>query len=290
MFALQSVFVALMCFAVENGECLSLKSIKFPEVADVRGNVDLECHFDMEKDILKDIKWYKDNNEFFRYEPKRTPPYISFEVAGVHVLKGVDQCNLKNCYVSLHQLSKAHSGGSYRCEVTSEGPSFKSVSETGNIIVAALPNKELRIEGLRIDEKYVEGEQITANCVSDVSDPAPILSWYINTNEAPSKSVGEMKTAHVDDELGSVSKSLTLNFTVDKKMATASKVEVRCEAKLPGIPWQPQTTGVVLTTRHAATTTPIPPPRPQPRKKSNQNRPVLAPFLLPIALFAITFN
>lgn len=26
----------------------------------------------------------------------------------------------------------------------------------------------------------MEGDTVTAKCVSDLSDPAPILSWYIN--------------------------------------------------------------------------------------------------------------
>lgn len=38
-----------------------------PVVADTDHNVELNCHFDMENEELYAVKWYKDEQEFFRY-------------------------------------------------------------------------------------------------------------------------------------------------------------------------------------------------------------------------------
>lgn len=42
----------------------------------------------------------------------------------------------------------------------------------------ALPTEKPRIEGLAA--AYVEGDILKAKCISDLADPPPILTWYIN--------------------------------------------------------------------------------------------------------------
>lgn len=37
-----------------------------PLVADFREELELDCHFDMEGEELYAVKWYKDDQEFFR--------------------------------------------------------------------------------------------------------------------------------------------------------------------------------------------------------------------------------
>lgn len=41
--------------------------MKVPVVADVREDMEIECHFDMGVEELYAIKWYKDEKEFFRW-------------------------------------------------------------------------------------------------------------------------------------------------------------------------------------------------------------------------------
>lgn len=45
-------------------------------------------------------------------------------------------------------------------------------------LFAAPPEGNPRIEGLA--NSYVEGDTVSAKCISPPADPAPILSWYIN--------------------------------------------------------------------------------------------------------------
>lgn len=45
---------------------LHLTSISVPEVVDVRDVVQLSCSYNMGRSKLNSVKWYKDNQEFFR--------------------------------------------------------------------------------------------------------------------------------------------------------------------------------------------------------------------------------
>lgn len=45
----------------------------------------LECHYELEGESLYAVKWYKENEEFFRYVPKSTPPFFSYKLEGVKV-------------------------------------------------------------------------------------------------------------------------------------------------------------------------------------------------------------
>ncbi|GLH00973.1 Uncharacterized protein GBIM_07217 [Gryllus bimaculatus] len=45
----------------------------------------LQCHYDLGDDVLYSVKWYKDDEEFYRFVPKSTPQLTSYRVEGVKV-------------------------------------------------------------------------------------------------------------------------------------------------------------------------------------------------------------
>lgn len=46
----------------------------------------LECIYELHRDTLYSVKWYKDNEEFYRYMPKMSPPQRSYNaIDGVKV-------------------------------------------------------------------------------------------------------------------------------------------------------------------------------------------------------------
>lgn len=45
----------------------------------------LKCEYDLGRDRLYAVKWYKDNEEFFRYVPRFNPPIYTHPVEGVRV-------------------------------------------------------------------------------------------------------------------------------------------------------------------------------------------------------------
>lgn len=64
--------------------------------------------------------------------PRKEPQ--TFPVAGVHLVS--DDCGEDHCSVTLNGLTREHSGGAYKCEISTEGPTFRLLSEVTNITVA----------------------------------------------------------------------------------------------------------------------------------------------------------
>ncbi|KAJ8911086.1 hypothetical protein NQ315_000546 [Exocentrus adspersus] len=111
----------------------------------------------------------------------------------------------------------------------------------------ALPRENPKIEGLATS--YAEGDTVVAKCISDLADPAPILSWYINRTPVPLEVVGEATTSK-PDATGLVSRSITLRLPLDRKLSRDDSIEIRCESVLPGVPEPPQATTHTVSLRN----------------------------------------
>lgn len=149
-----------------------------PGVVDYRSTLHLECQFDMGGELLYAVKWYKDDHEFFRYQPHQQPHQLLFPVHGVRLANETIDCGTRRCQLTLDHLVRQRSGGAYRCEVSTEAPAFRLISETRNVTVAALPAEGPWIEDL--EAHYAEGDILTAKCLSAPSDPPQLITWYIN--------------------------------------------------------------------------------------------------------------
>jgi len=76
------MFVLLL---VPESICLSVLEVVVPAYR-VRGETALlECQYQLDKDTLYSVKWYKDNEEFYRYLPKFSPPHHSYKLEGIKV-------------------------------------------------------------------------------------------------------------------------------------------------------------------------------------------------------------
>lgn len=65
--------------------CLKMIEVIVPGYK-IRGeNALLECRFDLEKDLLYSVKWYRNNEEFYRFMPRQSPAQHSFSVEGIKV-------------------------------------------------------------------------------------------------------------------------------------------------------------------------------------------------------------
>ncbi|RZC40721.1 hypothetical protein BDFB_006169 [Asbolus verrucosus] len=67
------------------GLSLHLVKLEIPSPVVRNQNARLECHFDLDDEILYSVKWYKDGNEFYRYVPRDMPPAQVFPLPGVTV-------------------------------------------------------------------------------------------------------------------------------------------------------------------------------------------------------------
>lgn len=66
---------------------LSLRFTEFhiPDFVFQNSSVQLSCDFDLEGVVLYNLKWYKDNREFYRYTPNEIRERMVFPVEGVDV-------------------------------------------------------------------------------------------------------------------------------------------------------------------------------------------------------------
>lgn len=76
--------------------------------------------------------------------PDQVRDTMSFPVAGVHLVPQSTNCGQDHCSVRLRGLTRDHSGGAYRCEISSEAPTFRLASETHNVTIAG--NENMAIE------------------------------------------------------------------------------------------------------------------------------------------------
>ena len=77
------IFPFLTATVVVNG--LKLDRVVTPKKVHIGDVAVLKCPFELGKDRLYSVKWYKDGEEFFRYIPKYNPPMSEKVVSGVKV-------------------------------------------------------------------------------------------------------------------------------------------------------------------------------------------------------------
>jgi hypothetical protein len=68
--------------------------ISVPEAVPTGDVARLKCDYDLEKDLLYTIKWYRGDEEFYRFVPKESPPTRVFPLQGIHVDVSTTQLTL----------------------------------------------------------------------------------------------------------------------------------------------------------------------------------------------------
>ena len=112
------------CSAIE------LKDVGVPAFAVKGKEAVLSCDYDLQGQQLYAIKWYKNGHEFYRFVPANGNPMTVYARSGVNV----DRTRSDEKEIRLTDLNM-DSTGRYRCEVSTEGPSFATVSNYGDMIV-----------------------------------------------------------------------------------------------------------------------------------------------------------
>lgn len=64
---------------------IKLVNVRIANRTVLGSNTNLECAYDLEGENLYSVKWYKDGDEFFRYQPKSTPKIQVFEKQGIYI-------------------------------------------------------------------------------------------------------------------------------------------------------------------------------------------------------------
>ena len=82
--------------------------------------------------------------------------------ADIHILHVLQKKKSTKQHVQLFNLTAA-SGGTYKCEVSAEAPSFRTKSGSQDMVVVVLPKKS-EIKGA--DPKYQVGDYVNVSCYS----------------------------------------------------------------------------------------------------------------------------
>ncbi|XP_046399111.1 uncharacterized protein LOC124165676 [Ischnura elegans] len=161
------------------------------------GRVKLSCDYDLEDAQLYSVKWYRGDQEFFRFVPREEPHTQVFPYPGVNVdvsLSGARGLVLRDVQPDLT--------GVFKCEVSADAPLFHTIIREAAMVIADPPDgiPLISIEDGRL--QFATGETLRANCTSPSSFPAANLTWYINGRQVEETYVRRYPLAKIykDDE------------------------------------------------------------------------------------------
>ncbi|CAL1688866.1 unnamed protein product [Lasius platythorax] len=201
---------------------------KMPNEAVVGTSIDLRCEWRiLGGSGLYSVKWYKDDHEFFRFLPDSSQRTQIFPRPGVKV---ETRPNSEKKSIKLKDLI-LESAGQYKCEVSTEAPSFATTYQTANLTVILLPDRGPEITGL--SPYYAVNENVTANCTAWPSVPKANLHWTINDDPVPRENTVQnppltpMSSGGIPNSLGLRLEAEHRHFIGDSKL-----MKIKCIAEI----------------------------------------------------------
>lgn len=186
----------------------------------------LSCDYDLEEASLYSIKWYLNDQEFYRYVPKESPPTRVFALPGLHV----DVSNSDSHGVMLLNASRPLTG-QYKCEVSADAPLFHTDIRSTHLTVVESPISGPEIHAEK--SRYSSGETIRANCTSPPSYPPANITWYLNEQLAENSAVYQVEpggsSLKSSSPSGSGHKASVSRLQLE---AGSGKLRIRCESSL----------------------------------------------------------
>lgn len=219
--------VLVLLLVVFTGVATSLRDarVEIPRAVLRYKDAELRCVYDMEGDDLYSIKWYKGQDEFFRYTPGENPPAKVFHIPSIDVM--MERSDRGK--VTLRRVDHS-AAGRYACEVSADKPSFTTSMVEGRLNVVEVPRYPPNISGLK--SRYQLGEYLRANCSTEPSHPPANLTIYINGHQYVGRErVNHYKTKPDEQrrqasEVGIRVKLLSEHFGPDNKL------KIRCLATI----------------------------------------------------------
>ncbi|XP_039751318.1 uncharacterized protein LOC120627390 [Pararge aegeria] len=221
-----ALIIAILLWKHVLVESIRIKELQVPGVAAEGGQALLGCQFDLEGDELYSVKWYKDGREFYRYVPSNDEAISYFSMPGVFV----DVSHSSSTMVALDHLTK-DSAGLYRCEVSGEAPYFVTIYKEKAVDIHLLPNNKPRVTGL--ENEYIIGDLLEANCTSSRSRPKTQIMWLINDQLALKKYTRGPWERISRERVDARETTLELRFFLMSRHFRDGVLTVKCQAALP---------------------------------------------------------
>ncbi|XP_038214572.1 uncharacterized protein LOC119834304 [Zerene cesonia] len=238
-----NVYTIILLLFAKQAFGIRVTELTVPSHAVEDGSVLLQCHYDLEGDMLYSIKWYKDNREFFRYVPSNNIPFSYFPLNGVTVYVSIihayasarigpardQEKDSSSNVVKLVNLTP-ESAGLYRCEVSGEGPYFVTVFDEKKIRVHLLPYDRPRVIGLQ--EEYKVSDILAVNCTSSRSRPQTQLKWLINNEAAPRRHITGPWYRISDERPDARETILQLRFILKEEHFKNGLLQIKCQSSI----------------------------------------------------------
>ncbi|XP_060516551.1 uncharacterized protein LOC132696032 isoform X2 [Cylas formicarius] len=183
----------------------------------------LRCSYDLEKDVLYSVKWYRGLHEFYRYTPSEHPPTKTFPFVGIIV--DVERSN--QTQVVLKDID-FHLSGRFSCEVTTDLPHIDTGTDSQSMIVIQLPDSSPKISVGRDILDY--GDVLRANCSSPPSRP-PVLLQFVLNNVTVAETDPKLARRKQERAWSDLSMELLLTDTHFDN----GRLILRCIARLPDV-------------------------------------------------------
>nr|XP_054929548.1 immunoglobulin superfamily member 10-like [Dermacentor andersoni] len=161
-------FIWIATCATGPAQAVRIIELKVPETPAHGSTVTLECLYDLQRDQLYSVKWYKDSREFFRYMPQEKPSKKLFNIKGLTV----NVASSTNTTIVLDNVRRSASG-IYRCEVAGDAPSFSYDSAEKRMDIIEMT--------LSIDQPPIGvlGGSVRLNCAHDFGGlPLYSFKWF----------------------------------------------------------------------------------------------------------------
>lgn len=185
----------------------------------------LKCEYDLEGERLYQLKWYKGQDEFFRYTPgEGEAPFKVFGLKGINV----DRERSSRWHVTLHKVNMS-AEGRYACEVSADAPSFSTSLVEDRLIVVEVPRKGPKITGV-LETRYRIGERLRANCSSEASHPPANLTISINGQQYVPHELVRDYTVKKENGIGK-RRVIGVEITLQPEhFGPDNKLKIRCSA------------------------------------------------------------
>eukprot|EP00096_Caligus_rogercresseyi_P005165 TRINITY_DN2013_c0_g1_i1.p1 TRINITY_DN2013_c0_g1~~TRINITY_DN2013_c0_g1_i1.p1 ORF type:complete len:308 (-),score=55.05 TRINITY_DN2013_c0_g1_i1:316-1239(-) len=223
------LFILLFLHQNDEARAVLLKDVGVPTYAVNGKDATLVCDYDLEGQALYSVKWYKNGLEIFRYLPSNPVPVTTYARPGVKV----DVSRSDDTRITLRNLNMK-STGRYRCEVSTEAPTFATVSGYGDMIVVVTPSNGPKIHGGKV--RYRPGDTVNVNCTSRKSKPAADLLWSINGEPALDSML--VKYPIHNTTRGLHTSTLGLRFEVLPEHFHRGDMKLKCTATIATIYWK----------------------------------------------------
>lgn len=238
----EKLLVHLVMFLAFTTEALGASGLEMigvsgPSSVHEGETITLTCRYDLGRDAIYSMKWYKNKEEIYRYVPTDNPEYKTFPTPGIEIDSASTRPNQL-----VTRITGPLASGQYKCEITVETPSFVTLHRSHNLTVVSPPKLAPKITG--IDSNYRIGDLVEVFCTSKDSKPAASLNWRINGKPAPRSDLVPEKIT-LNDSSGLETSQLGLRFTATESHFTDGELRLICGAEIEGV-WKTHVEGVAL--------------------------------------------